>query len=350
MPPEQVTAALTSGDLAQSGTFICGHPKSGTSLLMTLLDSHPQLIVYPEETGFFRRFASRSEGMPLDDQVRLAEDLILHIFQWNQENPPESQRGFPDRDYSGIHYEAVKQCYHAFVERLGASFASILPAAVLAYGSATGQLGDETLRWVEKTPYNEYFADQIFAFWPQARCIHILRDPRDNYASYRRKHPDWTPEAFARSWLESTSCGWRNAQMYGQDRYLLLRYEDLVTAPEDALARIIEFLGIRDDPILRRPTRAGQPWGGNSMFGDRFAGVSTQPLGRYKEALDQSDLRRLEGALFPEMERLGYEPESRGRVGLWGKRIDFLARIKLSNLLARARGQSPGRSVRRWTP
>jgi hypothetical protein len=36
--------------------FICGHPKAGTSLVRSILDSHPQLIVYPEETVFFRRY------------------------------------------------------------------------------------------------------------------------------------------------------------------------------------------------------------------------------------------------------------------------------------------------------
>ena len=32
--------------------FICGHPKSGTSLLRNLLDSHSELVVYPEETWY----------------------------------------------------------------------------------------------------------------------------------------------------------------------------------------------------------------------------------------------------------------------------------------------------------
>ena len=33
--------------------FIIGHPKSGTSLLNALLDSHPQLLVLPEETDYY---------------------------------------------------------------------------------------------------------------------------------------------------------------------------------------------------------------------------------------------------------------------------------------------------------
>ena len=48
--------------LRDSPIFICGHPKSGTSLLRSILDSHPEIIVYPEETGFFRRYLPNSDG------------------------------------------------------------------------------------------------------------------------------------------------------------------------------------------------------------------------------------------------------------------------------------------------
>jgi len=34
-------------------TFVVGHPKSGTSLLISMLDNHPQLVVLPEESDFF---------------------------------------------------------------------------------------------------------------------------------------------------------------------------------------------------------------------------------------------------------------------------------------------------------
>jgi hypothetical protein len=97
-----------------------------------------------------------------------------------------------------------------------------------------------------------------------------------------------------------------NQQRYGDRRYLLIRYEDLVEEPERATGEIIEFLNIEDDPILRQPTRNGQSWGGNSMFGERFEGVSRNPIGRYKSQLDQDTIATLEASLFPEMERLQY--------------------------------------------
>src|ERR1035437_9273092 len=38
----------------QRGLFIGGCPKSGTTLLLSLLDGHPQLVVLPEETFYLQ--------------------------------------------------------------------------------------------------------------------------------------------------------------------------------------------------------------------------------------------------------------------------------------------------------
>ena len=292
--------------LENAATFICGHPKSGTSLLLTLLDSHPQLVVYPEESHFFRRFNKQASGLEIEEKKKLAQELILHIFTWNQDNPPPSQSGFPDRDYSSVNYHRVWERFSEFLFDLNYEHHHLLSSAVLAFGEVTHQLSPITLRWVEKTPYNENFAETIYSSWPDAKCIHIVRDPRDNFSSYRRKQPDWSPISFARSWRQSTQWGWKNQQRYGDHRYLLIRYEDLVEEPESSIEEIINFLGIDDDPILRRPTRNAEPWGGNSMFGERFEGVSRSPIGRYKSQLNHDTIAMLEASLFPEMNRLGY--------------------------------------------
>lgn len=39
-------------DFNKRGLFIGGCPKSGTTLLLALLDGHPQLAVLPEETSY----------------------------------------------------------------------------------------------------------------------------------------------------------------------------------------------------------------------------------------------------------------------------------------------------------
>jgi hypothetical protein len=170
----------------------------------------------------------------------------------------------------------------------------MLSAVILAFGKVTGQLTSLSHHWVEKTPYNEQFAAQIFNWWPEAKIVHTIRDPRDNYASYHRKHKDWSPESFAMNWVNSTQAGLKNLEVYGPSRYLLLRFEDLTSMPETKLSELCQFLGINDDPSLRQPVRGGKPWGGNSMFADQFTTISAAPVGRWIDSLKPDEVATIE--------------------------------------------------------
>lgn len=294
--------------LRESPIFICGHPKAGTSLLRAVFDSHPQLIVYPEETVFFRRFLPQAQGLDGGARLALADHTLIHIFQWNRQSPPPNQEGFPDRDYSAISYEVVRQAMRDLAAQQCRHPGDVLSAAVLAYGRVSGQDGPERRYWVEKSPYNEYFADQIFEWWPQARCIHILRDPRDNFVSYQRKHPDWGAEFFAANWRRSTQAGVDNLRRFGSQRYQILRYEDLTQSPAEHLQRLTEFLAISWDASLAAPTRAGAQWAGNSMFAEQFQGISAAPVARWKDKLPAHDVALIEQMDGPLMAQFQYAP------------------------------------------
>lgn len=262
--------------------------------MRAIFDSHPQLVVYPEETVFFRRFWPESTGLDLENQLKLAEQKIIHIFDWSQESPPPSQTGFPDRDYTSISFEEIRQVMQELVQKDHRHPGDILSAAVLAFGQVCEQINPETRCWVEKSPYNEYFTEQIFTWWPDARCIHVLRDPRDNYISYQRKHPDWSAEFLAANWTRSTRAGLENRDRYGAQRYRLLRYEDLTQTPETVIPGLADFLDIDWDISLTAPTRAGDFWAGNSMFADQFQGISVTPVARWKENLQPRDAAVIE--------------------------------------------------------
>jgi hypothetical protein len=295
-------------EIRERPLFICGHPKAGTSLVRAVFDSHPQLIVYPEETIFFRRYLPQAAGLDLQGQLELAERKLIHIFRWNRAQPVLDQEGFPDRDYSAISYEAVRHKMAELVAQQHRHPGDILSAAVLAFGQVSGQLSEQTRHWVEKSPYNEYYTAQIFDWWPEARCIHILRDPRDNFVSYQRKHPDWSAEFFAANWKRSTLAGMQNRARFGSERYYILRYEDLTRSPEEYLQKVKDFLQIDWDTSLVAPTRAGEQWRGNSMFSgvsNEFQSISAAPVGRWKEKLPLSDALAIEmsiGSLLEECE------------------------------------------------
>lgn len=294
--------------IKKSPIFICGHPKSGTSLLRNLLDNHPELIVYPEESVFFRRFLPLAKGQPLEDQLMLADRYLTHIFEWNLEAPPTHQAGFLDRDYSMFSADDVRKYMRQWLAGGVSHLGEFLAAAVLAYGMVARQVSEKTRYWVEKTPYNEYFARKIFGWWPNAHCIHIVRDPRDNYLSYRRKHPEWSLSQFAYSWRTSVKTGWYNQRYFGIERYLVIRYEDLVHSPEDVMQVITKFLEISWADTLLQPSRAGVPWAGNSMFAQNFDEVSSAASGRWKQNLLPQEACRLERLVAPWLAVSGYMP------------------------------------------
>jgi len=276
-------------------------------LLRGILDSHPQIVAYPEETNFFRRYLPAARGKPLDEALRLSNRYITRIFEWNQVNPPKHQAGFPDRDYSYISVDAVRQRQGELLRERFRHDGDVLSAAILAFGQVSGALTERTRRWVEKTPYNERFAAQIFDWWPEARCVHMIRDPRDNYVSYQRKHADWTASTFALSWRRSTRAGLANREKYGAERYLIIRYEDFTRDAEGIIAGLCAFLGIDDDLALRSPTRGGKSWRGNSMFAERFQGISQAPVGRWRESLTPRACFMLETLAGREMASMRYE-------------------------------------------
>jgi len=123
-----------------SPIFVAGHPKSGTSLLRSVLDSHPELVAYPEETSFFRRYLPRAFGKSLLQKTVLSDRYLTHIFEWNQAKPPAHQAGFPDRDYSHIPVAQVRRAVNQLVAARFRHDGDMLSAVLLAYGRLPGRL------------------------------------------------------------------------------------------------------------------------------------------------------------------------------------------------------------------
>lgn len=267
------------------------------------------MVVYPEETLFFRRFLPAVEGKSVDERLALADDLLIHFFQWNQENPPEHQKDYPDRDYSNIDFDQVHHFLSDSIRQRGDCDKAYLEGAVMAFGMATGLLTEATRYWVEKTPYNEYYSDQIFDWWPVAKCIHVVRDPRDNYVSYKLKQPGWTVKTFANNWNRSTNAGLNNQRKFGKARYHILRFEDLLLNPESETKRLSAFLDLEWSESFLQPTRVGSAWGGNSMFAQTYRSISQDPIGRWKTNTSMRDLVMLQTITNKTMTAIGYEQE-----------------------------------------
>jgi hypothetical protein len=101
-------------------------------------------------------------------------------------------------------------------------------------------------RWGEQEAGIEQYTDEIFAAYPSARIIHMLRDPRNRYDEMLRTTPPTVRLGRVgintADWLQSARLARRNSLRYPK-HYMVLAYESLVSQPEDTLGRVCAFIG-----------------------------------------------------------------------------------------------------------
>jgi hypothetical protein len=193
--PAGATADIPVGMVAPP-IFVIGSPRSGTTLLRLMLDSHPR-ISCGEETHFLR-------------------DLEVIVGRnWNL----VSTYGL-DREWWLDHIRAL-------------------------YGDFQTEVltRSRKARWAEKDPTYTLHLGFIEELFPNAVYVHLLRDGHDVVASFRDR---WGYKSAARAarteWARYVDAAQALGARLPAERYLELRYEDLVTDSEAEAQRLFAFL------------------------------------------------------------------------------------------------------------
>lgn len=255
--------------------FICGHQRSGTTLLQNLLDGHPRVLLLPSEGTYFTSFAYVAHGAPSELAMdRFASEWIARLVDPNFE--PHFRLGKSDSSRNpAVDFARALFGWHAALRtRVEPRLAPLL--AVAAAFKATAAPHGAPSIWVDKTPQNERYAAR-FAPLGRARFIQLVRDPRATFASlaqiYRSGESEPCDAAeHARAIGRSLRLAIVNARRLA-DRYLVVRYEDLIARPAEEIERVRRFLDIPADPTLLVPTAGGQAVRANSSFGAGAAGA-----------------------------------------------------------------------------
>ncbi|HEY3730551.1 MAG TPA: sulfotransferase [Steroidobacteraceae bacterium] len=275
--PELASADVQRGlELARRPVFICGVHRSGTTLMRDLLDGHPALSVLPAEGTFYTNASHRHAAGAHGVLATLACEWLRRLV--NPSNQPpfwllgrSCSRGSPYVEFARA-FTAWAPLVQASLGRNTACWP--LLAVMLAYTACLRHGVPATLqRWAEKTPTNERFIDRLLREFPEARILHVVREPLAVFASrksmelYTYGHFDNVGAALrelARSYRVAVN---RSGSGY-DSRYLLVRYEQLVNEQPATTQRIAAFLQIEPLPVLWRPTVAGDVTGSNSSFDD----------------------------------------------------------------------------------
>src|SRR6266498_5096474 len=189
-----------------SPIFITGHPKSGTTLLTAILDSHPQIVVLPEESSFYRLIKPainelNRSNISIEDKKKILSNKIFIKSQLsNFCNGKTETHINGNYDYTGFDVERFKNLVLKKISWNSIDSTAVMLSIIEAYEKVIYTDGHSFKYWVEKTPHHIYFLKEIKRDFPHSKIIFIYRDPRDNYVSYLKKKKHLTPTIFSSQW------------------------------------------------------------------------------------------------------------------------------------------------------
>lgn len=277
--------------------FVVGCPRSGTTLLQSLLHAHRQIRSLPE-THFlpmllgseeYRRCDADRPRTPVARWRRWRRGLFA---RWSLVEPRRAARAWSLLRTLELPVRMPEQGRYRLGPQLRA-FVHTLDAHALAMHKSI---------WVEKTPDHLFYIDHLSAAVEDARFIHVQREgPQVVGSLYRaaREHPGWRPFLSLEKCVDRWETAWRESERWrGDASHLHVNHEALVRAPRETLARVLAFLGCDADDTLwsRYRTmangliRSDEPWKAGNL----------QPLrvrDAFGDVLDAAQRRWVESAL-----------------------------------------------------
>lgn len=276
--------------------FITGHATSGTTLLRNILDGHPDLLVLPVESNF--RAVIDHGGQFLDNFdfgrfMSSGPETGIYSLRHGKVSLASG-----DRDYSDLDFEEFK--IHVSENWDGKSARSLQLSLIKSFYETSRYRNAKPKMWIEKTQGNEHYLGPFLKWHPNAKVIHMIRDPFDNFASYRKKMSKKggiiTAVSFCNEWIESLKCI-QHLSRQGSENIFIIRFEDFLEKFEAIMQQICSFLQIADHASLRSPTTYGVPWSGNSQQNLVFAGITPEAIGSHKKSLEATEVDCVQYAL-----------------------------------------------------
>jgi len=251
--------------------------ENGGNTVHRFLDGHPQMFVYPFESQL---------------GTHLVQDHLTSVFPVKYRWPRFALDATPLQDYRAIIDEECKvrartplvskfrhipfafsddeRCalYLDYVRRQGRSTGSNMEAFFRATFDAWKDYrftGEQEL-YVGYSPIVGVDADRIVADISTAHVLHVVRNPWSAYADTKKRPVPMSLERYVTAWslTQYHALIFRNRY---PDRVHIVRFEDVVADPKQALGAICEKIGLKRADTLDQPTWNGNlleevyPWG-----------------------------------------------------------------------------------------
>jgi sulfotransferase family protein len=272
MEPCNGESVITT-EFAADPIIVYGAPRSGTTYLQQILNSHPDVFI-SRETRVFAWLYHALELLPEDKRLVVTKraEFVEHL-----------RSGLP---------QLIRDFYR--------------------------QLAPQARFWGDKNPHyadergNEGCLRMISEVFPGSRFIQIIRDGRDVVSSMVQRPGEGKPllpfENAHTTWAKIVDHGSNVGRSLPSDRYFELRYEDLIMDDVAMADRIFRFLGLELHPAVVDFCRSQQtertPF--SCPTRNLKEGVGSSDWSRIFSPDDQ---RRSLELIGPQLVRYGYETD-----------------------------------------
>lgn len=270
--------------------FIVGNHRGGTTLLQSMLASHSRIAIPPETQYFLEVWPRRERLGDLSDPV--ARSRVADYLQSEE---------CAVRDLKLDPADLLARLDEGLTD-----YAELFVALLEIWAAPLGKP-----RVGEKSPGHIHAVALLAELFPEARFITALRDPRAVVSS--ELAAEWgarSVDQIARRWSRVVDRHLELSRALPEERYRMVRYEDLVADPEPRLRELCAFLGEDFEPDMldyhRRPERElgfdpSERWKYNTL-----KPLDPSRVNAWRQDLSSTQVAIVEAVTGPRLEALGY--------------------------------------------
>jgi hypothetical protein len=267
--------------------FIVGSPRSGTSLLSRIINSHPRIAI-PYESQLYNTFYPWLKYYGDLQQEKIRYRLVRDILQ-----TASLKFWTPVPEIDETLHAIVRYNFHGVVDALISTWAK----------------GHGKERWGEKSPRHIFYWKEILEGFPNAKFIHIVRDGRD--ASLSWKNSRMGPKHFyslAKRWVDYLEHVDELRCNIPANQFFELRYEDLLSDSEKNVRNICVFLEEEeypDDMLAFYKDKIDYPTDRQNRI-NLMKPLLKENSEKWKRLLSENDQRIIEAVAGSKLKSYGY--------------------------------------------
>lgn len=277
----------------ESPVFIVGMPRSGTTLMSSILSAHPNIAIPYSETKFISHWTHKYPNKDLNSKENFD-------FFWSKYTESETF------SYLGLDANKVL-CRISNTNSY--SYEKIFACILQEYAIKMGKP-----RWGDKDPEAQRSIKKIIKWFPHCKIIWMLRDPRSVIAS--RLSTPWGKGNIidhSLNWSDSVSLLERHIN---DQRIMVIKYEELVTQSENILKQVCNFIDEEYTPtMIDNRSETNSPicnrtgWASNYLK-SVLKPITVTSVDKWQSDLSPSQIAIIEYTTRDKMIGNGYQPNS----------------------------------------